>query len=108
MIATTINYKCFDGVQMAESHLNLNDIIRHLPRKSDKGRDISCFIHTCVKAHCFDDEKDFVIEVKGGKIKNPEIISEINNYLLKNNARSFFYEGLRSAGNGKYYLMWGS
>ena len=74
---------------------------------SVKGRNEVCIINTNIKTHNFDNN-EFLIIVKGGKIKNLQVIAKINKYLKNNSARSYFYEGLVSSGNGNYYLNWGS
>jgi hypothetical protein len=99
MISTVISHSFFNGVSMEESYLDMSNIISHLPRNS--------VINTNIKTHNFDNN-EFLIIVKGGKIKNLQVIAKINKYLKNNSARSYFYEGLVSSGNGNYYLNWGS
>lgn len=97
----TIIYNCYSSdAGMSKYTLNLEDIICYLPKTY-------CRLVTNIKLHCW--EKDeFVINIKDGKIVNKDIVSKINDYIEKNNTRSFFYEGLMSLGNGKYGLLWGS
>lgn len=102
MIAKVIFYKFHNGETMQQAKLNISDMIRYLPR------DVTNHINTNIKAHCFDEGKEFVIEVVRGKIVNPQVIPAINEYIKQNDARSFFFEGLVAVKQGKYYLRWGS
>lgn len=103
-MSAIIAYNCFNGIEMSKYNLDLNTIIPFLPRNK------TCHINTNIKRHCdyYTKEKEFVIDVKNGKITNTQVLREIEKYLQKNNARSFFYEGLVSNGNNKYSLMWSS
>lgn len=85
---------------MKQYSIDLLSILRYLPKDN-------IVLNTNVKRHCSDD-KEFVINIKNGKIINIEVIGQINKYISENSARSFFYEGLVSRGNKKYELMWGS
>lgn len=67
-----------------------------------------CKIYTNIKLHCGDYSNDFVINVNNRKITNPEVFDRINNYIEKNNSRSFYFEGIVSEGNGNYSLYWSS
>ena len=98
---TTIRYYCFNGKLMQEFSLELESILKYLP-------DGKKTIITNIRKHCFEDDYEFIIEVVDKEIVNPSIIEEINKYLVQNNSRSFFYEGLVSRGNNKYELVWGS
>ena len=104
----SISHSFFNGVTMKEASLDMTNIILYLPRKSVKGRKEVCIINTNIKTHNFDNNNEFLIIVEGGKIKNLQVIAKINKYLKNNSARSYFYEGLVSSGNGRYYLNWGS
>jgi hypothetical protein len=97
----SIIYNCYDFASsgMAEYRLNFNDILKYLPKK--------CKVNTNIKAHC-NDVNEFVINVMNGKVTNPLVFEKINKYLADNNTRSYFYEGLVSAGNGYYAFYWGS
>jgi len=86
---------------MQEFSLELESILMYLP-------DGKQTIFTNIKTHCWDNNDEFIIEVVDKKIVNPSIIEEINKYLVQNNSRSFFYEGLVSRGYNKYELVWGS
>jgi len=100
----SINYYCYDietnGMKVFS--LDFNNLISCLP--SDR----KCRIKTNIKTHCWDDSNEFIISVNKGKINDCSILKEINEYLQKNNARSFFFEGLISRGNNNYELIWGS
>jgi len=98
----SIIYNCYDVASsgMTEYRLNFNNILRYLPKTK-------CKVNTNIKAHCGDDN-EFVINVENGKVTNPLIFEKINKYIQNNNTRSYFYEGLVSAGNGNYALYWGS
>jgi len=96
----TIHFNCFNGELMQKNSLDLKSILKYLP----EGRQN---IFTNIRTHCWDDD-EFIIEVVNRKIINPEIIEEINKYLVQNNSRSFFYEGLVSRGYNSYELRWGS
>ena len=100
----SIHYNCYDieTSGMKTFKLDFKSLINCLPT------DRNCIVNTNVKSHCFDDGKEFIINVIKGKLTNKEIFTEINEYLKKNNARSFFFEGLASRGNNKYELMWSS
>ena len=50
--------------------------------------------------------KNELIEVINNKIINPLVIDEINKYIVQNNSRSFFYNGLVSRGHNIYELIW--
>lgn len=96
----TINYNCFNGEVMKNESFDLKSILKFLPAGKKT-------IYTNIRTHCWDDD-EFIIKVVGRKIINLEIINEINKYLVQNNSRSFFYEGLVSRGQNKYELMWSS
>jgi len=100
----SIQYFCYDieTSGMKSISLDFKTLMQCLPT------DRNCSVQTNIKRHCWDDTKDFTIQVNKGRITNNEIFTEINNYLKKNNARSFYFEGIVSRGNGKYELMWGS
>jgi hypothetical protein len=101
----SINYNCFDfeTADMKTITLDFFNLIQCLPV------DRKCRVNTNIKTHCFDEnDKEFIINVNKGKISNNEIFTEINEYLRKNNARSFFFEAIVSRGNGNYELMWSS
>lgn len=88
---------------MEQETIDVNDLVRYMP----KGQRV--FINTNIKYHCdIDSYDDFIIEVNNGKVINTSIIDDINKYLRDNNSRSYFFEGLVSRGNGKYYLQWSS
>lgn len=95
------NYFDFGTSKMEKNTLNLKNLTMYLPKDQD------CRIITNIKLHC-DEEDEFVIFLKNGEIVNPGIFDKINKYIEKNNSRSYFFEGLISSGNGKYYLNWGS
>jgi len=100
----SIQYFCYDVETsgMKSFDLDFKTLMQCLPT------DRNCSVHTNVKRHCWDDAKDFIIQVNKGKVSDKKIFEEINDYLRKNNARSFFFEGIVSRGNGKYELMWSS
>lgn len=98
--SNSIRYYCFNGELMQEFSLELESLLKYLP----DGRKT---IITNIRKHCWEDG-EFIIEVVNKEIVNPSIIDEINKYLVQNNSRSFFYEGLVSRGNNKYELIWGS
>jgi hypothetical protein len=101
MSSIVYNYFDFGTNKMEKNTLNLETLIMYIPK--DQGTRII----TNIKLHC-NEEDEFVIFLKNGKIINPEIFDKINKYIEKNNSRSYFFEGLISSGNGKYYLAWGS
>jgi hypothetical protein len=96
------NYFDFSSCGMSKAHINMNDLLRYLPK------DQKCKIVTNIKYHCGDSSNEFIINVINGKITNEGIIDKINNYLEKNNSRSYFFEGLVAQKNGFYSLYWGS
>ena len=67
-----------------------------------------CKIYTNIKYHCGDESRDFVINIANKKVTNPEVFDRINEYLEKNNSRSYHFEGFVSNGNGNYSFYWGS
>ena len=95
-----INYNCFNGEFMQKDSLDLKSILKYLP-------DGKQTIFTNIRTHCWDND-EFIIEINNREIVNPQIIDEINKYLVQNNSRSFFYEGLISRGKNTYELRWGS
>lgn len=99
-ISQSINYNFFNGELMEKDTLDLNSILFYLPEGKKT-------IFTNIKTHCWDND-EFIIEVVDRQIVNPSIIDEINNYMVKNNSRSFFFEGFISSGNNTYQLIWGS
>jgi hypothetical protein len=111
MSSAVISHKFFNGSIMEESSLHLSNIICYLPRKDLRGYKMACIINTNIKAHNNDsahEYDEFWIFIEGGKIKNPKVIAQINEYLRNNDARSYFFEGFVSAGNGRYFINWGS
>lgn len=96
------NYFDFASAGMVNSSLDLDHFVTYLPSNQ------KCKIYTNIKRHCGDNDREFIINVDDGKITNPYSIEKINDYLEKNNSRSYFFEGLVSRGNGSYYLRWGS
>jgi len=96
------NFFSFATNAMEQSILNMNEMIKMLPK------DQSCKIFTNVKQHCWDESKDFVINVKNGQITNFDVIEKINQYMKANNTRSYFFEGIVSRGNNNYFFYWGS
>jgi hypothetical protein len=95
-----IHYNCFNGEFIQKDSLDLKSILKYLPVGKQT-------IFTNIRTHCWDDD-EFIIEVVDRKIINTEIIEEINKYLVQNNSRSFFYEGLVSRGYNSYELRWSS
>jgi len=83
---------------MQKYSMDLKSIFKYLP----EGRQS---IITNIKNHCYDDD-EFIIEVINNKIINPLVIDEINKYIVQNNSRSFFYNGLVSRGHNIYELIW--
>jgi len=96
------NYFDFSTFGMSKASLDLDQFITYLPKNQ------KCKIYTNIKRHCGDEGREFVINVDRGEITNPYAIEKINEYLEKNNSRSYFFEGLVSQANGFYYLRWGS
>ena len=111
MISYVISHKFFNGSIMEESNINLTHLTRCLPRRSLKGYKEVCVINTNIKTHNNDSINrydEFFIIVEDGKIKNTKVIAQINEYFRNNDARSYFFEGLVSAGNNRYFFNWGS
>jgi hypothetical protein len=96
------NYFDFSSADMVKAILVLDKFVAYLPKNQ------KCKIYTNIKRHCGDNSREFIINVDGGEITNPNTIEKINEYLEKNNSRSYFFEGLVSQANGSYYLRWGS
>lgn len=100
----SIIYNTFDFATcaMTKYTLSVSDFTSMLPPNQ------KCKIYTNIKYHCGDESKDFVINITNKKVTNPEVFDRINEYLEKNNSRSYHFEGFVSNGNGNYSFYWSS
>ena len=70
--------------------------------------DFTGTIETYIKLHngFLEDFQDFIIQVDNGKITNPEIIKQCNQYIFNfAEGRSYVFEGMYKT-NNTYYIQW--